>query len=223
MRVVKSGVRATHQPGPTEGAFHAPYAPFAIRTPASLATDLGTETGVEIGRSAEFGVEVDTPLLTRTSVFRGKVAVELLDGEGGLPPIPVDAGHAAVAERSSPARQAVVFVDDSPGDMMRFAHRFHLPTDREQHHETAWLKAIGTGPQRQLIAVGTGEDIEMPPRDDSPSFGDGSQTAESRLARGRHVHLPLDVRPARPGPGHRDDPVSVLGAEPDRRRPLERP
>ena len=101
--------------------------------------------------------------------------MELLDGQRSLPAIPVDAGRVAVAERSSPARQGMISIDHSPSDYRQFAHRVLVPSDGGER-QVAWLKAIGTGWQRQLIAVGTGEDIELPAGDGSP-LDDGSQAA----------------------------------------------
>ena len=147
---------------------------FTIRTPASLVTDLGAESGAELAQSTEFGVAVEGRR-SRICVFRGKVAVELLDGQRSLPAIPVDAGRVAVAERSSPARQGMISIDHSPSDYRQFAHRVLVPSDGGER-QVAWLKAIGTGWQRQLIAVGTGEDIELPAGDGSP-LDDGSQAA----------------------------------------------
>ena len=140
---------------------------FAIRTAASLTTNLGAESGVEVMRSTEFAVVAKGSLASRTCVFRGKVAVELLDGERSLPAIPVDAGRSAVAERSSPARQGMIFVGDGTGAPGLFAHRVVVPIggDRGGAYQTAWLKAIGTGPQKRFVAVGTGEDVDLPPGD----------------------------------------------------------
>jgi hypothetical protein len=72
----------------------------------------------------------------------------------------------------------MISIDDSPGDYHRFAHRVLVPSDGEER-EVAWLKAIGTGSQRQLIAVGTGESVELPPAGDGPPLDDGSQAAGS--------------------------------------------
>ena len=109
-------VRVVKERDPLTGKELPPKPAFTIRTPASLITKPGAETGTKIMGSTEFGVEADGPQLSRTCVFRGKIAVELLDGRNSLPAIAVAAGHSAVAERSSPIRQGTIFIDDDRGD-----------------------------------------------------------------------------------------------------------
>ncbi len=48
---------------------------FSVRTPVAVVTDLGTEFGVEVGEEG----------ITTSHVFRGKVKVQVLDGDGNLP------------------------------------------------------------------------------------------------------------------------------------------
>ena len=174
---------------------------FTIRTPASRVTNLGAESGAELAQSTEFAVAVEGPV-SRTCVFRGKVAVELFDGSGSLPAIPVAAGRSAVAERGGPARQGIISIDDTPGDYQQFAHRVLVPSDGE-YREVAWLKAIGTGPQRKFVAVGSGKDIELPPvapRDDDAlgtAGGGGSNPGPPAVAT-YTCRLSFDLGPLSP-------------------------
>ena len=50
---------------------------------------------------------------------------------------------------------------------VQFARRAIVPTDGNVE-QVAWLKAIGTGRQRKFVAVGNGEDIELPPLPNLP-------------------------------------------------------
>ena len=95
-------VRVVKQRNPLTGKELPPKPAFTIRTPASLVRNLGAETGTKIMGLTEFGVETNGPRISRTCVFRGRVAVELLDGRNSLPAIAVGAGHSAVAEKIEP-------------------------------------------------------------------------------------------------------------------------
>ena len=69
-----------------------------------------------------------------------------------------------------------------------FARRGVVPLDG-QREQVAWLKEIGTGSQRTFVAVGNGEDLELPPLTDptdgaangqGPPAPDASSAAGSR-------------------------------------------
>jgi hypothetical protein len=83
-------------------------APFAIRTPSAVVTDLGTE----------FGVEVDSNGRTTSHVFRGSVSVQPI-GSSVQQGVVLHAGEAAFVETSSGRPSNIARVDGIPSRFVR--------------------------------------------------------------------------------------------------------
>ncbi len=155
-------VRLVKDRNPITGQELPPGPAFTVRTPASRVTNLGAESGADLAASTEFAVETNAPPISRTCVFRGKVAVELRDGGASLPAVastPVARRWRKDEDRADKARSLLTRAWAIQGD---FADRVLAPIEGQQR-QAAWLKAVGTGLQTKLVAVGSGEDIDPPP------------------------------------------------------------
>ena len=108
--------------------------------------------------SSEFGVVVTARRDTDT-VFRGLVTTRLAgDARESATAMSVAAnGSQTLSRRTSPGRNRDPRMND-----VQFARRALVPTDGNRE-QVAWLKAIGTGTQRKFVAVGNGDDVELPP------------------------------------------------------------
>jgi hypothetical protein len=115
--------------------------------------------GAEIPGSTEFGVFVNSPNATRAYVFRGQVAAQLANGG---PPLPVVGEGHTVTVRTGEGLNPTITCDRSWPDAGVFARRLLLPLVRHST-DAVWLRDVGIGAQRHFVAVGTGEEIELPP------------------------------------------------------------
>ncbi len=126
--------------------------------------------------SSEFGVVVDSPDVTRVHVFRGRVTTRLAGGgPKNAPALPLAASRSRLLARSG-GRGMTDLGRKLPMGGVLFARRGVVPLDGqgEQVEQVAWLKAVGTGPQRKLVAVGSGKDVELPSLTD-PTGGAASR------------------------------------------------
>ena len=143
---VEKGPQADSREPTAPGAARRFRAPdFTIRTPSAVLANQDTMPRPGVLGSAEFGVIVDSPDVTRVHVFRGLVTTRLAGGG------PSNATGGAAGSRTgrccSSATGAAVWRTLSQkarmGDVL-FARRAIVPLDG-QREQLAWLNAIGSG------------------------------------------------------------------------------
>jgi hypothetical protein len=140
---------------------------FTIRTPSAILANRATMPGLGILGSSEFGVVVDSPDVTRVHVFRGLMTTQLAGGgpKNALA-LPLAANRSRLLARDEPLR-IIGASRKARMDDVQFARRAIILPDG-QLEQVAWLKAIGEGTQRKFVAVGSGEDFELPPGTTAP-------------------------------------------------------
>jgi hypothetical protein len=188
-RVERKGPGTANQPS---SALPNPPSPtpnplFAIRTPTAVLTSSGALSGRDIPSSTEFGVVVVSPEVSRAYVFRGRIAAQAPGGGRGDQAVPVDENQAVWVQQGDEGRKASIALDESRPNPNLFARRVVVPLGGDLQ-QVAWLKDVGTGQQRHFVAVGTGEDLDLPIRSRLPSGTDSG----SRLP-GRTDDLPAST------------------------------
>jgi hypothetical protein len=164
------GSRAGGQGSATGGSSSGASDPscFTIRTPAAVLTSSGERSGRDLPSSTEFGVVVVSPEVSRAYVFRGRIAAQVAGGgRNGELAVPVDEQQGVLLREGDEGRKTAIVRDDSQPNPNLFAHRVVLPVGGDLR-QVAWLKDMGAGPQRHFVAVGTGEELDLPPLAASP-------------------------------------------------------
>ena len=175
-RVEKGPNADSREPTAPGAARRFPAPDFTIRTPSAVLANQAAMARPGVLGSSEFGVVVDSPDVTRVHVFRGRVTTRLAGGgPKNAPALPLAASRSRLLARSG-ARGMTDLGRKLPMGGVLFARRGVVPLDGqgEQVEQVAWLKAVGTGPQRKLVAVGSGEDVELPSLTD-PTGGAASR------------------------------------------------
>ena len=155
-----------------------PAPEFTIRTPTAVLANRAVMPGPGLRGSSEFGVVVDSPDVTRVHVFRGAVLSRMTLGNhrDEVGSMLLTANRSLMLHRpvASNKRQ------DARMNDVQFARRTLVLPDGNPD-KFAWLKAIGTGTQAEFVAVGNGEDVELPPIADLP--GVAASPCRRRLPR----------------------------------------
>ena len=103
-----------------------------------------------------------------------------------------------------------MFIDDDRGDPSLFAHRVLVPIGADSNgvNQVAWLKAIGTGRQRRFVAVGSGEDLELPPAEASRA-GSGTDVQPGQK-HGQDGHTTSPAEGSAGGAGSTSGPLAGI-------------
>ena len=143
-RVEKRPDADSREPTAPGAAAPVPHPDFTIRTPSAVLANQDTMPRPGVLGSAEFGVVVDSPDVTRVHVFRGLVTTRLVGGgPSDATAVPLVANRSLLLARDGSRGMTDLSQKARMGDVL-FARRAVVPLDG-QREQLAWLNAIGSG------------------------------------------------------------------------------
>jgi hypothetical protein len=163
--------------GRAQASGPAQFSSFALRTPTATITS----------PAGEMGIEVRPPQVCRVCVFNGQAELRS-NGNGGDGGLVERLGENQSAEAAQVGARPIVRRVSQPEFAARFARRIARPVFAnlpapDGEVAGAWLKSIGPElTQGQLIAIGSGKDIELPGAS-SPGEKRGSHGAQTARVR----------------------------------------